>query len=1720
MRDTHSHESQLYVHECVALAARRTPRATAVEHAGTALDFAGLDESANRLAQHLRGLEVRPGARAGLCLGRGTAHLIAQLACFKLGVASVLIDPALPAARVTSMLNHAEVAVVLADAHTSAGPDEGIEAPVVLLDGDAWRSAPAEPPGVPVTDSTVCHVAFTSGSTGAPKAVLFRHGALRMLVHTLIEQCAVEPGSRGSWLCSPGAGLVEVDCLPLLAAGAAVCVPEPQVAADPGALRDWLVGERVTHSLMMTATAERCWSLGWPDGTALRNVRVAGERLRAWPPDTLPFEVVNVYGSSEATVVTTCNLTTVSRTLTEDERLHRAPPVGRPVPGVRVHVLDESLTPVPPGEPGELYVSGAGLSLGYLDQPATDEEKFLPNPLPDDPHPVLYRTGDVARRWPDGEIEVIGRADDEVKIRGYRVHLGEVESALARQPGVLQAAVTTTEPADGERRLAGYLVTDPQAPPLPAEIRRALRRTLPAYMVPVTLTVVDEIPVGPGGKVDRAALPAADRGRPGLDVRRVEPRNDMERRLAELWSQVLGLDGIGVLDGFFDLGGDSLSALRLLTRAQEELGLDVTLPELMRAPSVASLARLAAARGAAESASSLADLPPVRPDRAGRYEPFPLTETQQALWIGRGAAVDFGNVGCHGYFEWERDGLDVPRFERAWSDVLRRHDMLRAVVLADGTQRVLPRSAGQEVRVLDLRDDGADAAGERVQRVREEMSHQVLDPHTGPLFDVRVTLLPGGRVRLHIGVDLLVVDAWSLFQVLFPELIELYEDPDAAPPAPEITFRDYVTQARAALEATPAYELSRAYWLARVPDLPAAPDLPLVARPRGEIRFERRAHRLAPARWHRLQERARHLGVTPSGILVAVFAEVLRTWSKNDAFTVNFPVFDRLPVHPDVDRLLGDFTNTLLVAVEKTDGTFAERALDIQEQIWTDLQHRHFNGIRVLRELQRRRPTAGARPAMPIVVTSLLGHPPRRQVSGLGEETYGISQTPQVLLDFQIREIDRTLHLKWDFLDAMFPPGLVDDMFTAYCGLLERLITEEALWQAERFDLVPAGQLAVRAEVNDTARETDETLLHEMLARRAAERPDAPAVVTSGRTLSYAELDSRARRIGRRLRELGARPGALVAIVAEKGWEQYAAVYGVLASGAAHMPVDPSVPPLRLRELLANGEVELVLTQSRLVDALAWPDGVRVLAVDRDFDTVRDAPLASVQGPRDLAYVIHTSGSTGRPKGVMVDHRGVTNMFGDINERFGIGPDDRVLAVSGLHFDASVYDVFGIIAAGGAAVLPDAGERPDPAHWVRLVQRESVTFWNSVPALAQMLVEAAEQVSGAGHAAAPVLGSLRLTVLSGDWIPLNLPDRMRALAPGLRVMGSGGPTETICWSVLQPVGGIDPDWTSIPYGRPMANHRYHVVDGGLRDRPVWVPGEMLVGSDVGLAHGYWRDEERTRERFFRLPSTGERVYATGDLGRYLPDGSIEILGRDDFQVQVNGYRIELAEVEHAARSHPRVEACVVVAPARESRARHLVAFVVGEADGDEVSAHLRERLPGYMVPADVRILDSLPLTGNGKVDRLALTEQARRTAGQAEPDDPDGTPRGPLEALVAAVCAEVLERPGVSVRDDFFLLGGDSLTGTRFAARLGSLLDVPLSVRDVFDLPTCAQLAKGLATDAEHGPRVVAFAEAMAAMAAEDEGHGEGRNQGRNEGRNGEQSTGRGTGRGMRQDAG
>ncbi|MEO3785210.1 amino acid adenylation domain-containing protein [Actinocorallia sp. B10E7] len=765
VNDTAAPLPEGHVHELIERVCRDTPDAPAVVQGEEVTTFGELDARCDRLARHLAGLGVRDGSPVGVLLERGTDAVVAQLAVFKAGGTVVLLDPQYPPDRLAFMVpDSSAVAVVTSDAFRDRLP-EGT--PAVLSDSEEWADGPPLPPVSRITDDSVSHIAYTSGSTGRPKAVALRHGPFRNTVHAMRTQCGIDPGSRGSWSCSPGAGLVEVDFFPVLAAGACLHIPDQETAASPELLRDWLVAERITHTLQPTAMAERLWRLAWPEDTALRSMRIAGERVRSWPPPGLPFTVLNVYGSSEANVVATCDLTALAAGLTPRERETRRPPIGRPVANVRVYVLDDGLGLVEPGEVGELHVSGRSLSLGYLNRPDENEARFRPNTLPEDPYPVLYRTGDLARYDRDGLVEVVGRTDSEIKIRGYRVHLGEIESVLAGRPGVRQCAVLARDDGAGGLRLVAYVEPDPARPVRIPEVRAALGRVLPPYMLP-SAYVVMELPTSPNGKIDRAALPAPSSSRPELEVPYRAPGTEAERELVRLWEEVLGIEGIGVDDDFHQLGGDSLRATRLLAAVRARFEGEIGMSDLFGAPSVAGLAALVEGRGEVAGA-----------DPALRYAPFPLTPAQRDLWAAAGFRQPAPDV-----YEWRLDWLDEERFLEAWRAVAARHDALRTTVNPDGTQ-VAHREA-EAPDVIDLGDVSPEEAERRLAASRtllraEERPHRL-----------RVGLLPGGGACVQLAVQPLVVDADSVHHVVLPDLAAHYEDPSSARVLPSFTFRDHV----------------------------------------------------------------------------------------------------------------------------------------------------------------------------------------------------------------------------------------------------------------------------------------------------------------------------------------------------------------------------------------------------------------------------------------------------------------------------------------------------------------------------------------------------------------------------------------------------------------------------------------------------------------------------------------------------------------------------------------------------------------------------------------------------------------------------------------------------------------------------------------------------------------------------------------------------------------
>lgn len=936
-----------------------------------------------------------------------------------------------------------------------------------------------------------------------------------------------------------------------------------------------------------------------------------------------------------------------------------------------------------------------------------------------------------------------------------------------------------------------------------------------------------------------------------------------------------------------------------------------------------------------DRAAGSSGLPRLVPDPEHRYEPFALTDLQSAYLVGRDASFELGNISCHAYVEMEKEDVDLPRLAQALRKLIRRHDMLRAVMLPGGMQQVLEEVPAYDIRHEDLRPLSPVHAEERLGAVRDKMSHQVFDADTWPLFELRASRVSDRVTRLHFSLDQLILDGFSI-QIFFRDLNKFYEQPDTEPESLEISFRDYVL-AEAKIPEIRAYQEAKAYWEKRIPGLPPAPDLPLAKAPDSieNPEFSHRRLTLPPGQWDRLKKNAAARGITPSAAVLAAYADILCFWSKSPEFTLNMTLFNRLPLHDKVSELIGEFTSVNLLTVDNRDrDSFASRAIRIQSRFMDDLDHRLFSGIQVIREIGRNLSGSGAA-VMPVVFTSTLGvsgeaGEPDFDPSKFGRVVYYITQTPQVWLDNQTFEEKGALACNWDAVEAIFPEGMLDDMFRAYEGLLVSLAEEEGAWDAEDRNYLPEAQAGNRKSVNDTGALHTDALLHTLFAEQADKAPDKAAVISSAGTVTYGELDAIACRIAGQLREAEVRPGTLVPVVMDKGWEQAAAVLGILYAGAAYLPLNASEPSRRLAALLDDGEAVIALTQSWLEDTVAWPEHIRKIHVDTlERTTEGPRPDLSVQKQSDLAYVIYTSGSTGKPKGVMIDHRGAVNTVLDINQRFGVGSEDKFFGVSGLNFDLSVYDIFGTFAAGATLVLPDADKTREPAHWSALIAYHGITVWNSVPAFLQMLAEYA------GDACQDDLSSLRIMMMSGDWIPVELPQRLRELSPEAEIFSLGGATEASIWSVFYPITNVDPRWKSIPYGLPLRNQRLYVLSPFMEDCPDHVPGDLYIGGD-GLALGYWKDKDKTDRSFITHPKTDERLYRVGDMARYYPGGTMEFLGREDFQVKLNGYRVELGEIESVLKDHPGVRDAVVTLASDVSGTPHLTAHLIRESGTEDV----------------------------------------------------------------------------------------------------------------------------------------------------------------------------------------
>ncbi|HET7231280.1 MAG TPA: amino acid adenylation domain-containing protein, partial [Longimicrobium sp.] len=1395
-----------------------------------------------------------------------------------------------------------------------------------------------------------------------------------------------------------------------------------------------------------SAIAALLKSGGIPAG--VRTVNLAGEPLRAELVDALYARgidrVYDLYGPSEDTTYSTWTLRRAGGPTT----------IGRPIANTRAYVLGAALLPLPAGVPGELYLGGRGLARGYLGRPGLTAERFVPDPFSGERGARLYRTGDRARWRADGTLEYLGRVDAQVKVRGFRIELGEVEAAVRRHDRVRECVVVVREDAPGDRRLVAYIVGEVEAEAL----RAHLRRSLPEYMVPSAFVFLDALPLTPNGKLDRKALPAPELA--SAEERYVAPRTPAEEVLAGIWAEVLRLERVGVEDGFFDLGGHSLLATRVVSRVRDAFAIELPLRALFEGPTVAELAgRVEEMRGA-----GLPVLPPVVP--TGRTGPLPLSFAQQRLWL-----VDRLEPGSAAYnmpYALRlRGALDVGALRASVDGLARRHEALRTTFAErDGVPvQVIHPPAPVELPVVDLGGLPAAAREPEALRLAGEEAVRPFDLSRGPLMRGTLLRLDAKDHVLLLTLHHIVSDGWSM-EILFRELSALYEALAAGEPSPlpelPVQYADFAVWQRARLRGE---ELDRqlAWWRERLAGAPALLELP-TERPRPAVQGHRgavRSLRIDAATADELRALCRHEGVTIFMTLLAGFAVLLGRYSGQADVVVGAPVATR--GQRETEGLIGCFLNTLALRTDLSgDPSFRELLGRVRETTLGAYVHQDLPFERILEELQPVR-TLSHSPVFQVMLNlQNLGGGAPLDLAGTRAERFG-GGVPVVKYDLTLHagERDGEIQLGLAYNADLFEDARMEDalghlrtLFAAVAADPELRVSRIPLLSAgeRRARLVRARGIGTDRPFEEFARGEIEQTISARFAAQARLHPDRLAVRTRTTRLTYAELSRAAEAVARAI--LRTRPAAAerVALLFEHDAAMIVGILGVLRAGKTYVPIDPLYPRERNAYVLEDSGADALLTnRANLALARELARG-RVPVVDLDaVDTADDAAVAFPEvRPDEAAYILYTSGSTGRPKGVVQSHRNVLHFIRVYTNNLRIGPGDRLTLFSSYTFDASVMAIYGALL-NGAAIFP-LGWREESASGVaEWMRREGITLYHSTPTVFRHLVE--------GLGGEERFPEVRLVVLGGEETQRRDMDAFRAhFAPGAILVNGLGPTESTV--TLQNFIGHETvvQRNTVPVGHPVEDTGVVLRNGLGEQVAVYGVGEIEIHS-AHVALGYWRRPEQTAAAFGEATGAGARSYRTGDLGRRLPDGSLEFMGRADFQVKIRGVRVELGEVEAAMRAHPAVREAVVAAREEGGAGGRWLAGYVVAAEGAEVPAPgemrawLRERLPEPMIPAAFVRVEALPLTPGGKVDRLALPAPQRAEAARGS------APRTPVEEVLAGIWAEVLRLERVGVEESFFELGGHSLLATRVVSRIRELLGVELPLRALFEEPTVAELA-------------------------------------------------------------
>ena len=1634
------------LHETFEIQALTRPDSLAIVYENERLTYGELNRRANQLARTLIKNGLRPGSLAGIFMERSPRTVVAILGILKAGGAYVPIDPVYPDERALWMLTDSASVAVVTEGSLS-GRLAGYKGKVISLDEsyDSINEESDDPAALRQARQTPAYAIYTSGSTGQPKGVLVTHHNVLRLFESTQQWFQFNQNDVWSLFHSFAFDFSVWELWGGLLYGGTVVVVSYLTARDPSAFYNLLEREEVTV-LSQTPSAFR--QLMWAEEKApskyngLRYVVFGGEALelqslRPWfnrHPAQAP-QLVNMYGITETTVHVTYRPIT-PRDLDEN----RGSVIGEPIPDLTIHLLDEQGKPVRDGIPGEIHVGGEGVALGYLNRPDLTAQKFIKDRFSGDPSARLYRSGDLAKRLPNGDLEYLGRIDHQVKIHGFRIELGEIESVLNLHPSVRESAVICDE-STGDKRLLAYVVPRGNAPSF-NELRDFAAKRLPAYMLPRRVILLEEIPLTVNGKLNHKALPLPDTRRPFSETSFCAPSTAAEKILAQIWETVLGVSQVGINDNFFELGGDSIRSIQVLARA-EALGLKISLQTIFSHPTIAGILAnlntetedqaLVSAPFALISSADRAKLP------SDAEDAYPIGKLQHGMIYH--SDYDKESAIFHDVFSFRFQlSYDARVLKEAVARLSHRHTIFRTSFHLDEFSEPL-QIVHQETNVPfseeDLRGEGESAQKEKLIAWVEAEKRNRFDWKTPPMMRLHVQRYREDTFQFIVSFHHTIMDGWSLAVMLtelFQDYCALLKKEGLSIAAPQVNYRDFVSLEQRTINA----ENSRHYWtdMLRDPVVHKLPRWPHQPEKLGREQVRGPEIYFPSSLLRALQTLARGCGVPIRTVLLAAHCRVMNLLTGQTDVMTGLVANGR-PQCTDGDRVIGLFLNTLplRLTVESDSWRSLVRKVFTAEQ--SLIPHRRMP----LSEIQR---MAGGQDLFETTFDFVQFHvyrdlPGYKDHSFL-EDHYFEANNFNFFVTFMLDASGSELQMHFDYNPNEFPR----EQIAALCEYYNEALRAMVAMPDAACNLTPLLPEGEREQVltgwNGRSNPIPSVLPIQLFEKFAKEKPTAAAIVFKDETLTYDEINSRANALAVKLTAAGVKAGALVGIFLERSPEMVVSLLAVAKIGATYVPMDPSYPQERLAFMVADAGLKATLTSTDLKERAVALGCKAICLVETEGEGKADFNQPALSQDQ-LAYVIYTSGSTGKPKGVQITQRSLLNLLCSMQKEPGIQQSDRLLAVTTLSFDIAGLELWLPLISGAAVVLADSEQSKDPRAIIQLLSRHDVTMMQATPVLWGAILQSSWE------------GKRNLVALcGGEALQAQLAHELARKTSALWNMY--GPTETTIWST---VARIDADEEMVSIGCPIDNTLVYILDENVSPVPIGSVGEIYIGGE-GLAKGYLNRDELTAERFIPNPfRPNGRLYKTGDLGRYLPDGRIVCLGRTDHQVKIRGFRIELGEIEAALETNAGVTKAVVNAIKDESGAPVLCAYWTGPATSAELRSHVGERLPSYMVPSRWMKLEGIPLTPNGKVDRTRLPVEVSNESDQATPAV---LPTTETERKVAAIWERVLRTSGLSITDDFFALGGHSLAAMRIVAGIRSDFNVELALIKFFQKPTIQSLAR------------------------------------------------------------